>query len=181
MNMRMVATVAAALVSVPGAAIAQDKANGRPFWVGERSWQSQQAFIESGARCATRPLSDFEREQVEQKLGPFMAARARTLGQASPDKGKPGGGGGGGSTVAGGTVNVYVHVLRSSSGAGDVSDARIAQQLDVLNSAFASTGWSFNLAGTTRTTNDSWYTMTARIDGRGAGEDCAATRIRPTI
>jgi hypothetical protein len=53
-----------------------------------------------------------------------------------------------------------VHVIRSLSGAGDVSDTRIAAQLDVLNVAFASTGWSFNLAGTTRSNNDSWYTMT---------------------
>jgi hypothetical protein len=32
--------------------------------------------------------------------------------------------------------------------------------MNVLNAAFASTGWRFNLAGTTRTNNDSWYTMT---------------------
>jgi len=160
MNAKAVVAMAAALVSVPGAAVAQDKANGRPFWVGDRSWQSQQAFIESGARCATRSLSDVEREQVEQKLGPFMAARAQTLGRASPDKGKPGGGGSGGSTVTGGVIEVYVHVIRSSSGAGDVSDARISDQLNVLNAAFGTTGWSFNLVGTTRNNNDSWYTMT---------------------
>jgi len=146
------------LVAVSGAAVAQDKANGRPFWVGDNSWPSQQAFIDSGARCATKPLSDFERDQVEQKLGPFIAARAQQLGSASPNA-KPGGGGGGGS-VTSGTIPVYVHVITSSSGAGNVPDRQIADQIQVLNAAYASTGWQFLLVGTDRTANDSWYTMT---------------------
>jgi hypothetical protein len=159
------AVLGAVLMGLSSAVVAQDKANGRPFWVGEHSWPSQQAFIDSGARCATKPLSDLDRATIEEKIGPFIAARAQLLRDANANKGKPGGGGGGGgvgggTVVAGGVIDVYVHVIRSSSGGGDVSDMRINQQLNVLNSAFASTGWSFNLVETTRTNNDSWYTMT---------------------
>jgi len=163
-NLKAVAALGALMLGSMGSAVAQDKANGRPFWVGEHSWPSQQAFIDSGARCSTKPLSDLERFEVEQKIGPLVAARAQLMRDANANKGKPGGGGGGGggggTVVAGGTIDVYVHVIRSSSGAGDVSDTRINQQMNVLNSAFASTGWSFNLVGTTRTNNESWYTMT---------------------
>ena len=157
------AVLGAVLMVSSGAAVAQDKANGRPFWVGEHSWPSQQAFVDSGARCATKPLSDLDRALVEEKIGPFVSARAQLLRDANANKGKPGGGGGGGgggTAVTGGVIQLYVHVIRSSSGAGDVSDTRIAQQINVMNSAFASTGWSFNLTGTARTDNDSWYTMT---------------------
>jgi hypothetical protein len=163
-NLKAAAALGALMLGSMGSAVAQDKANGRPFWVGEHSWPSQQAFIDSGARCATKPLSDLERLEVEQKIGPLVAARAQLMRDANANKGKPGGGGGGGggggTVVPGGTIDVYVHVIRSSSGAGDVTDARISSQMDVLNSAYASTGWSFSLAGTTRTNNDSWYTMT---------------------
>jgi len=156
------AVLGAVLMGSSSAVVAQDKANGRPFWVGEHSWPNQQAFIDSGARCSTKPLSDLDRARVEEKIGPFIAARAQLMRDANANKGKPGGGGGGGggTTVTGGVIQVYVHVIRSSSGAGDVSDTRIAQQLNVLNAAFASTGWSIDLVGTTRTNNDSWYTMT---------------------
>ena len=154
--------VTALLVAVSGAAVALDKANGRPFWVGDNSWPSQQAFIDSGARCATKPLSDFERDQVEQKLGPFIAARAQQLGSASPNA-KPGGGGGGGTSVTGGVINVYFHVINKGTGIanGDIPDTWIDDQINVLNAAYASTGWSFNLVSTDRTTNATWYTMGA--------------------
>jgi hypothetical protein len=157
MNMRTVLAVAVVLAGVSGAAVAQDKANGRPFWVGDHSWQSQQAFIDSGARCATEPLSDFERDQVEQKIGPFMAARAQALGQPGTDA-KPGGGGSG-TVVKGGAINVYFHVITDTSGVGNVSDQDISKQIQVLNDAYAPWGWSFTLVEATRIANDSWYVM----------------------
>ena len=122
MKIKTCAVVGAVLLGITGMAVAQDKANGRPFWVGDHSWQSKQAFIDSGARCATKPLSDVERDQVEQKLGPFMAARAQALGQPGTDA-KPGGGGGGGTTVTGGLVDVYFHVITSGTGVGSDVDA----------------------------------------------------------
>ena len=73
------AVLGAVLVAVSGAAVGQDKANGPPFWVGQHSWPSKQAFMDSGARCGTRPLSDIERATVEEKIGPLVAARAELL------------------------------------------------------------------------------------------------------
>jgi hypothetical protein len=61
--------------------------------------------------------------------------------------------------VSGGTIPVYVHVIRSATGAGDVSDAKIASQISVLNNAYGPWGWSFTLASTDRTNNGTWYTM----------------------
>lgn len=63
-------------------------------------------------------------------------------------------------------VNVYFHVITSSTGAGNVTDTRIAQQINVLNQAYSgATGGSntlyrFTLVSTDRTANDSWYTAT---------------------
>lgn len=56
-------------------------------------------------------------------------------------------------------VPVWFHVLRSSSGAGDISDAQINAQLNLLNSTFGPAGFSFALAGVDRTNNNSWYGM----------------------
>lgn len=63
-----------------------------------------------------------------------------------------------------GTVRVptYVHVIRSGSGIanGDVPDATLVAQLNVLNAAFRATPFYFELVAITRTTNLSWYNMT---------------------
>lgn len=58
----------------------------------------------------------------------------------------------------GGTVDLHVHVIRDSSGAGDVPDSRIGAQVDVLNAAYAASGFTFALTSTDRTDNSSWYT-----------------------
>lgn len=62
--------------------------------------------------------------------------------------------------ATGGTINVYFHVINKGSGIsnGDISDQMISAQINVLNAAYASTGWSFNLVSTDRTTNATWYT-----------------------
>jgi len=64
--------------------------------------------------------------------------------------------------VTGGTIDVYFHVINRGTGVanGDIPDQAINDQISVLNAAFQSTGWSFNLVGLDRTTNLEWYTMT---------------------
>jgi hypothetical protein len=59
------------------------------------------------------------------------------------------------------SVNVYVHVINNGPGIanGDIPNSQIAGQMAVLNAAYAGTGFSFRLAGTSRTTNADWYTM----------------------
>lgn len=64
------------------------------------------------------------------------------------------------------TIPVYVHVVTNSTGGGNVSDAHIASQIAVLNSAYAggtggaATRFNFVLAGTTRTANSTWFSCT---------------------
>jgi hypothetical protein len=59
------------------------------------------------------------------------------------------------------TIPVWFHVINngSTTTAGNVPDTWISAQLQVLNDAYAQTPFRFSLAGTTRTTNATWYTM----------------------
>jgi hypothetical protein len=61
--------------------------------------------------------------------------------------------------ATGGTINVYFHVINKGTGInnGDVSSSMINQQISVLNAAYASAEWSFNLVSVDRTTNATWY------------------------
>jgi hypothetical protein len=56
------------------------------------------------------------------------------------------------------TINTYVHVITNSSGQGGPTSQQIANQMAVLNSAYAGTGFSFTLVSTDTTANNSWYT-----------------------
>ena len=62
------------------------------------------------------------------------------------------------------TVPVYFHVIHDN-GTGNVSDAAIRTQIRVLNTTFGGgeggddTGFSFSLAGITRTDNAEWYAI----------------------
>jgi hypothetical protein len=153
--MKITGKIAAAAITICAAATAN--AGDAPFRVGDRAWPSRQAFIDSGARCATRTMTDDEVRAIDQQVGAFMAARAQQL------RGGAGGGGAGGDATLAPTatavvVPVYFHVITNGT-AGNVSDVTIAKQIDVLNAAYASSGFQFTLAGTTRTSNATWYTM----------------------
>jgi hypothetical protein len=63
--------------------------------------------------------------------------------------------------ATGGTIDVYLHVIRSTNGGGAVSTQRINDQISVLNAAFADGGWSFHLVSVDETVNDSWYNLTS--------------------
>ena len=56
-------------------------------------------------------------------------------------------------------IPVYFHVINKGAGIsnGDVPDAVIADQIAVLNAAYAAWGWSFQLVATDRTTNAAWF------------------------
>ena len=58
------------------------------------------------------------------------------------------------------TIPVAFHVVRSNSGAYDVTDQQIQAQLDVLNAAYAGTNFQFSLLSTDRTNNTAWSTHT---------------------
>jgi hypothetical protein len=69
------------------------------------------------------------------------------------------------AAAASATVPTYFHVMAGKNGEGDVTDAQIADQMEVLNATFAgqesgeaaNTGFTFTLAGVDRFYNDSWH------------------------
>lgn len=87
--------------------------------------------------CGTPAVTPAEREQVRTRLG------VRAL--------RPSG-----VTI---TIPVAFHVI-TAHGAGDVSDAQIADQVAELNRTFAGSGFQFTLAGTDRTDHPGWFKMT---------------------
>lgn len=110
-----------------------------PFVLNGVEWQSHEAFINSGARCATKHPDETTMEELEE-------AFARENGYQT--------------MATGGTIPVYWHVINNgtSLSQGNIPDSQIASQINVLNAAYAAWGWSFQLVATTRTTNSSWYT-----------------------
>jgi hypothetical protein len=99
-------------------------------------------------RCGTRQPTFEEVEQIEQQIG---AVRAR--GKAK-------------STI---TIPVWFHVISRGSGFanGELSEAMIRAQLRVLEDSYAGrtggagSGFGFELAGVTRTTNATWFASLA--------------------
>lgn len=71
--------------------------------------------------------------------------------------------------IGGYTINVHFHVITNSRGEGEVSDDQIADQIDVLNAAYAPGDYKFVLASKDVTANDDWYTMSP---GTRAEKDC---------
>ena len=111
---------------------------------------SQRDFVESGRRCAFRQDGDGENDQ-------------------NGNRGKPGG-------LPPGSVmiDVYFHVITNSAGEGTVTAAQIQSQIDVLNDSYggltggANTPFQFQLAGTTTSMNDAWYTAASGTTAEAA-------------
>src|SRR5262245_3185170 len=140
---------------------AEDNVPGVPFNFLGQVWRDQKAFVDSGARCATRHPDDLRAEQIERSLERFNAGRNGGA------VGNNGGGGGTQSRLAGSvTIDVWVHVINKGTGIanGDISQQDIDAQIQVLNDSYdgrkggAVTAFKFNLVGVTPTTNPTWYT-----------------------
>jgi hypothetical protein len=158
-NLAAVAALALGTASVRAADAAADIAaqvgvtdadTGPAFVFQGRLYANQKAFIDSGARCSTRHVSEFEQRLLELKHQSWRAersARGERVGQRAP-----------GSVI----VPVYVHIINKGSGIanGDVPQSQIDQQIAVLNAAYQSSPFVFQLTAVTRTTNVGWYTMT---------------------
>jgi hypothetical protein len=66
------------------------------------------------------------------------------------------------TTLADKTIPVFFNVITTNAGNGGVSDQQIADQLAVLNGAYAGSGFQFSHAGTRRTANTTWYNGCAK-------------------
>ncbi len=127
-----------------------------PFVFNGTTYASKRAFVESGARCGTEPVS-FERSQaVEDQIDIYKQNHMLATGSQETMR-APG-------SV---TIHVRFHVINTSVGsATNVSDAMIANQITVMNNAFSGAGpggagfntpFRFVLDGTDRTTNSTWF------------------------
>lgn len=134
-----------------------------PFVINGAIFENQEAFINSGARCATYTPTDDEAVAIEAILGNAETA------ERPPVRGVV-------------YVQTWFHVINNGSGTsnGDVPQTWIDNQLAVLNNAYsgatggANTIFRFQLAGVTRTTNATWFTMS---DGSSA-EAAAKAALR---
>jgi hypothetical protein len=97
-----------------------------------------------GQRCAVVDPSAEEVRQVAESIADAMMV----FGERSD------------AVAANVVIPVRWHVVRSGTAVsqGNIPDSMILDQIDVLNDAYAGTGFSFVLAGTDRTTNKQWYT-----------------------
>jgi hypothetical protein len=113
---------------------------------------NQKAFIDSGARCSTRHVTEEEQAAHDQAHLAWRSAQS-ALGQSVAAR-----------PVGSVAVPVWIHVINKGSGLanGDIPQSQIDAQMQVLNEAYggAASPFVFTLAGVTRTTNVSWYTMT---------------------
>ncbi|HEY0322198.1 MAG TPA: zinc metalloprotease [Pyrinomonadaceae bacterium] len=119
--------------------------------------QSDKAFENANPnaaflRCGTKDPDDETARLIEDANQRFKEARAS---QGVPEE-----------RTGMVTVNVYFHVITNTSGAGNVTDAQIANQIQVLNDSYgtntggANTLYRFTLVSTDRTANNTWYTTT---------------------
>ncbi|RYH25725.1 hypothetical protein EON65_15310 [archaeon] len=82
-------------------------------------------------RCGTSDLSEEDRALADQKLAPYLSPSLR----------------GTEADAAAISVPVYFHVITDSGGNGDVTDAQLSTQIQVLNEAHKNTSFVFSLRG----------------------------------
>lgn len=123
-----------------------------PFVFEGVAFPSQAAFVASGRRCG-----------ADLDFAPVDLDVAKEAGDPAP----PG-------SIA---VPVYFHVVNRGPGLenGDVPDSMIEAQIAVLNDAYRTTPFRFELVEVDRTTNAEWYAMTF---GTAASRACKAAMRR---
>ena len=109
--------------------------------LGDREFDSQEAFIRGGRRCGTPQLNDFQKERVRAHL---RTARASGMEAAA---------------VTQVEIPVHFHVLHDA-GTGDLSDQELDAQLNVLNDSFKPHDIVFHRASVDRTDHSVWFRMT---------------------
>jgi hypothetical protein len=113
-------------------------------------FHAKDGSFKRGKRCAEESISQKRKMQIEQKIAAHKDATGYNALTSAI------------STVAANDITVQFHVIYSESRKngvqGNIPDSMIFDQMDVLNSAFAGTGFSFTLGGISRTKNNGWYT-----------------------
>ena len=133
--------------------------------IGDYEYLSMEAFHSSGNRCGShksneeKDLDEAEHQEILKSILPSSSSsnlRSKEFEDALDLK-----------VVT--KVNVYAHVIMSSSGLGNISDAMLRAQLSVLNQDFRTSSFEFVAKSIDYSLNDQWYTM-----GYGSSAERAA-------
>lgn len=148
---RVTLAVLTILLLIPFAAEAQRNQTTEPLQrdqqsitIGDNEWVSNEAFVRAGMRCATHQPDENELRRIE---ADFMESLLYPSHIATDSLASPV------------SITVNFHVIRSSTGSGDVSDTRLNSQIATLNAAYSGRGFTFVRGTTDRTNNSTWYTM----------------------
>ncbi len=116
----------------------------------------------SGERCGTQAPSLAEQEQLHLRIQKWLQSHPGTVGVIT-------------------TIPVAMHVVRSNTGQWDVTDTQIANQISVLNGAYANTNFQFVLASTDRTNNTAWSQHTMGSANEAAMKNALAISPATTL
>jgi hypothetical protein len=109
--------------------------------IGDREFDSQEAFVRSGRRCGTPELNEFQRERVRAHL---RTARANGMDA---------------SVVTRLEIPVHFHVVHDGA-TGALTDQELEAQLNVLNDRFKPHDVVFTRESVDRTDDPVWFRMT---------------------
>jgi hypothetical protein len=129
---------------------------GGAFALGETRFASQQEFVDRiRPRCATEEPPAAKRIAIINRIEAMRATNPQERAPASVE------------------IPVFFHILTNAAGTeGNITDADVQRQIDVLNEAFAgrrpggtgtATPFRFVLAGTDRTANEAWFNMSFSV------------------
>ena len=115
----------------------------QPFAFGEKTYANQKAFIDSGSRCGQRDPTEKEMQTNSEIVRKFLANKKNSLFREIRETTE---------------IATYFHIITDGSN-GEISDSQMQAQLDVINKAYLSHGFSFAVAGITRTENSDWSSV----------------------
>lgn len=101
-----------------------------------------------GERCAAPEINPQQQAAVDAYLENFLAENPGVLNRTGTFR-----------------IPIAYHIITNTSGFGDVSDADIEAQTDVLNGAFAPMDVEFETASIDRTANNTWFVAGPSSDG----------------
>ena len=152
---KLIATLTLTMLALGGAAAwAQQDEELQPQDV---HFLNEQGNLQRGVRCSTADLSPDHLARVRADVEGWLAANR-------------------GASRAATQIPVAFHVVYSQKRGvteGDVPQSQVEDQIDVLNAAFAGTGFSFYLASLDYTKNNKWFT--------GCGGSGQERRMKQTL
>ena len=157
MPSRPMTVLATLALGVAGLALPVTSASAQPM-AGESTVEAECISRAPDARAArgakdTNELTAAQVRANEAALGRALAAK----GLSKNARGQAAEAGTAVAAFATATIPVYFHVITDGT-SGKVTSTQIANQVKVLNAAYASSGFAFSLAGTDTTVNSRWYT-----------------------